>query len=804
MVDTQRNTVRIRHLASRHPDRLIGLAIFLFTLILYMATLAPGLVFGDPAEYTFVPHIWGISHPPGYAFQTVLGGIWQRLIPIGTIAYRANLLSAAAGAGIAALIYGCVRMLSPDTPAMSPITRFVPGALAAMSAATAADIWQHSIHANSHIITVLLATSSLFTLIRWWKTGNIGWLYTFCVLAGLSVTHHPLLVFSFPAYIVFILAVQPRIVPDWRTLLKMAGFALLGLSIWLYLPLRASLPAPVPFGPDNTDTLNGFLDLVLARGLRVNLFYFGLADQPDRWLVFWSLLQLQVGLVVIALMVAGLIWLWRMHWRVGLLFTIFLGVNILFIINTIQDVMAYLMTPFAALIALSGPGAVWLLSKLRLPSARDNSILQGFIALFLLGLPASRILYIAPLISLGDYRAADAWIEEVYARFEGQGEHAVLLAHWEHLTPLWYEAWVEGHPLDEEDLTLVFVATTSERPWVDNTWANIEKGPIYVSGYQRELIDESFRLRPVGPTLYRVLPPPATDVPSMQMILNAEAGQVTLVGIDLPVTEAEPGGEIPLSIALRADQLLSDIIFPVATLGDVTYQFTTDSHLLSPSWQPGETIVERYDLRAPLNIEPGKYPLELGLRNLSQGGELSVFPDGSTTLRIGTISIVPPRRNPVDPNDLELLADINHEIGLLDAEASANGQRRSNVWSEPLVVQPGSTIRLQLAWMAINTPGDNYKVFVHLVDSGYRAIAQQDAPPLGGAFPTWLWFSKWIPGQSVIDPYRLIVPMNAPPGDYHIAVGLYGFTTFQRAPFYDVEGNLFGDFFILGPVRVEL
>jgi hypothetical protein len=28
--------------------------------------------------------------------------------------------------------------------------------------------------------------------------------------------------------------------------------ALIGLSVWLYLPLRASLPAPMVFGPDNT------------------------------------------------------------------------------------------------------------------------------------------------------------------------------------------------------------------------------------------------------------------------------------------------------------------------------------------------------------------------------------------------------------------------------------------------------------------------------------------------------------------------------------------------------------------------
>ncbi len=798
---------------AAHPDRLIGWAIFFATLMLYIATLAPGLVFGDPAEYTFVPHIWGIAHPPGYAFQTVLGGLWQRLVPIGSIAYRANLLSAAAGAGIAALVYGTVRALTPASRA--PAARYVPSLLAAISVATATDLWQHSIHANAHIITALLAIASQFSLLKWIGANSVlvkrgiqekaddRWLLAFCVLAGLSMTHHPLLVFSFPAYAAFIVAVRPRILLDWHTLLKMLGWALLGLSIWLYLPIRASLPTPVPFGPDNTNTLAGFLDLTLARGLRVNLFHFGLADQPDRLRVFGSLLSLQAGMHILALIPLGLIWLWRTQWRAGLLLTLFLGINLLFILNTIQDVMAYLMTPLVALMTLAGLGSLGLFQWLRLPAGRDTGMLHAALTVTLITPPILRAGYLAPLISLRDYREAQAWVEEVYSRFEGQSESAILLADWEHLTPLWYEAWVEDHPLAESDLRLIYVATTSERPWADNAWANFAEGPVYTSGYRRELVEEGFRLRPVGPTLYRVLPPPATEPVAMQTPLDADAGVVTVAGIDLPVTHVEPGQEIPLVIALTAEGTSTDIIFPYVTLGETAFHFTTDSHFLSPSWQAGETIVERYDLRAPLTAEPGEYPLRIGLRNLSQGGEPLAFPNGSTSLEVGTITIVPPTRWPVDPEEEGLLADINHEVGLVGAVATAPGQRRIAVWQEPLTAHPSDDLHIRLTWRALNRPGENYKVFVHLVDASNQVIAQQDAPPLGGAFPTFLWFPKWVPGQTVVDPYRLTIPPGTPPGEYWIEVGLYGFSTFQRAPFYDPAGNLSGDFFILGTVQVE-
>ena len=69
-----------------------GLALLLFMGVwaLYAATTAPGTIFGDPSEYQFIPAVWGIAHPPGYAFYTLLAGVWQRLVPVGTVAFRTN------------------------------------------------------------------------------------------------------------------------------------------------------------------------------------------------------------------------------------------------------------------------------------------------------------------------------------------------------------------------------------------------------------------------------------------------------------------------------------------------------------------------------------------------------------------------------------------------------------------------------------------------------------------------------------------------------------------------------------------
>jgi len=85
--------------------RLAPILVFVFGLALFISTLAPGVVFGDPTEYTLMPHLWAILHPPGYAFMTLLVKLWQTLVPVGTLAYRTNLLTATAGAMGGVMVY---------------------------------------------------------------------------------------------------------------------------------------------------------------------------------------------------------------------------------------------------------------------------------------------------------------------------------------------------------------------------------------------------------------------------------------------------------------------------------------------------------------------------------------------------------------------------------------------------------------------------------------------------------------------------------------------------------------------------
>jgi hypothetical protein len=785
----------------------VPVLLFLAVFGLYAGTTAPGTIFGDPSEYQFIPAILGIAHPPGYAFYTLLARGWQLLVPVGTIAFRTNLLSAAVGSWIVTAVYLLVRDLQSGLGGTErPLA--LAALFAALALAAAPDLWQHAIHANAHVVSAALAITHLWLLIRWWRTGLDRWLALFALTLGFAVTHHPITMMGVPAYGLFILAVRPRVLLRWRTLLLLVGCLLLGLAPLLYYPLRSP---NAPFGPTDMNTWDGFTRHITARGLRVNLFHFGLADQLDRALVFWSLLRLQFLLPVILLMPVGLATLTRRAPSVALLSGAFLLGHLAFTLNTVQDVMAYLLLPFSALAAVAGVGASTLLRwrQNALRSRSDGSgrswnaaaLLSVLLAVVLLPWPLVRAAQnLSRGISLRDFTAAETWVDTVHRRFAGQGEGAALLSSWEYLTPLWVHAYTEGERLDEADVKLDYVSTAT--PWEEAVWSRIEEGPVYLPDFRPPVRHAGFRLVPEG-AFYRVEAPPVGDAEPERTLDVWADERVHILGYDLSATAVRAGGTLDLTLYQRVEKPMEGIWMPYARLGPVEARWTTDSRLLTTEWRAGEVVVERYELLVPFHLPPGEYPLRLGYADLTGSRSELPLTTGEETLTLETITVLPGEDVPSIGTLDGALANLDNQVGLMRARVRGGFQSRSAFWEEPVTAEAGDTLHLTLWWQALASPRDSATVFIHLIDGGGKPVAGWDYTPLGGSAPTYLWFPKWLPGQTFIDPYRLTIPHGLPPGEYQLEVGMYGMTSQRRFPVVDLSGSLAGDRVILGPVRLE-
>jgi hypothetical protein len=60
-------------------------------------------------------------------------------------------------------------------------------------------------------------------------------------------------------------------------------------------------------------------------------------------------------------------------------------------------------------------------------------------------------------------------------------------------------------------------------------------------------------------------------------------------------------------------------------------------------------------------------------------------------------------------------------------------------------------------------------VFLHLVDANDQPIAQRDSEPGGGLNLTTIW----SPDEVIMDNHGLLIPADAPSGQYTILLGLY-------------------------------
>ncbi|MBX3049977.1 MAG: hypothetical protein KF753_00810 [Caldilineaceae bacterium] len=121
---------------------------------------------------------------------------------------------------------------------------------------------------------------------------------------------------------------------------------------------------------------------------------------------------------------------------------------------------------------------------------------------------------------------------------------------------------------------------------------------------------------------------------------------------------------------------------------------------------------------------------------------------------------------------------------------------RLNGYGLPRLVQPGGSLLVALEWESLTSVKQDYRVFVHLLDSNGTKLAQRDGQPVLWLRPT----SGWQPGERIVDRYGLLLPDDLPAGEYRVAVGLYDPETGERQPSSAGPGDFAID---LGPVRVD-
>lgn len=193
-------------------------------------------------------------------------------------------------------------------------------------------------------------------------------------------------------------------------------------------------------------------------------------------------------------------------------------------------------------------------------------------------------------------------------------------------------------------------------------------------------------------------------------------------------------------------------------------------------WSVGRAFCESYRLGiAPWAPTPELYALELGLYDAETGWRLPARNTAGAAVEpptVGLVRVVPAVPSPQPENTLSY--DLGGQIALVGYETGSN------------VPRSGEMLTLTLYWEALQVPQGDYKVFVHLLDEAGALVAQDDARPRAGHYPTW----AWQPGDLVPDSHQVLLPDERPPGPYQWSVGMYHPETDERLPVVGPEGAL--------------
>lgn len=219
----------------------------------YVVTLLPDVGFsGDTAKFQFVGYFLGTPHTTGYPTYVGLNFLFTHLFPFGSLAYRANLLSALFAIGAALVLYATLRRLN--------IARNV-ACVSVLAFGFSYTFWLHALVAEVYTLNVLFVSLVLYCFLSWHLTRETRYLLLGCLAYAFSFGNHITMITFLPALVYLVLATNWRVLFDVRLVALVLLYIALGAAQYGYLFWRAAQPDPVYVEMDPTD-LGHFLWLM--------------------------------------------------------------------------------------------------------------------------------------------------------------------------------------------------------------------------------------------------------------------------------------------------------------------------------------------------------------------------------------------------------------------------------------------------------------------------------------------------------------------------------------------------------------
>jgi len=540
--------------------------------------------------------------------------------------------------------------------------------------------------------------------------------------------------------------------------LTAAGLFLLGLSVYLYIPLRWPALHGRPMA------LGEFATLVLGSRFRGALHWDAWLKDPERYLILARLMLEQYRWVGLLLGLLGLVWLLKKRRREAVLLLVAYVAYFAYGLNYyVPDISAFIIPAHLIFAIWIGAGlhALWRLASDKLQAGKFAPCFLLLAAL----LPLSLIWINLPQVDMSHHGwEAYRWGQYVLRLDLAPG--AAILADSEKIAPLYYLQRVEGM---RPDLDIIVMG--DEAGYRQQLETRLAQGqPVYLARYLPGL-EGRFHLRSLGP-LVEVSATPLTQPPPIEQPLSTDFGQnIRLLGYaaspNADSLTIEPPGHLRLTLFWQAlNKVDTNYHVRLRLVGESGHvwleeegRHPVNGYYPTVAWRPEEIVPDFHELAISKALPPGAYELEVGLFPPFSQESILITQIGRVHVLEGEKATAGCTQSPDEGN--RRLHAIPYPL-----RASFSGELILLGYDRPSFVRPDGSAILTLYWQRLREGQVDYNIALQLVDEGGEVLWQKTVPPLLGEYPT----SHWGVGQIVQTSHDLATPSDT--GEVGLRVGL--------------------------------
>ncbi len=313
-------TCRFTKTIQKYKLLISSIISFSVPLAVYLMTMEKKLVGGDTSWFAIQVPAMEVLAPTGYPAFSIFGKLFS-VLPVRDIAFRLNLMSVFFGALTILFLFLAINRL---------VKNEIISLASSLTFAFLISFWSIANRFEMDTINSFFIALILFAAFLYKDKRSRKYLY-FCFAAlGLCLTDHPIALFVMPAFLLYVIIINPGIFKSAKAVLLSILFFILPLSFYAFIPIRSMQG----YGPVNS--LKDFIFYLTGRYTSGQVHGGSFFDKDLESILkvtgeFFRLVYINYGIILLVITAVELVYLFIKNYKFAICSLLVILLNLVII-----------------------------------------------------------------------------------------------------------------------------------------------------------------------------------------------------------------------------------------------------------------------------------------------------------------------------------------------------------------------------------------------------------------------------------------------------------------------------------------